>query len=586
MAIYSYSPDSLIEQIEIVTNDKGGSRAYLRARSDITTADVDRIQKSLTYKGWFGLPMRRGEQSVLELRGFHKPEELFQFLEAESLIGGASKVEKTKDDHQGFWDKFKSATLKWSGWTYILGDTAFLTYAGMEQFKHYQKSDLAKSIGPKAQEIAKANVRSGWYKILSGVGYGIGSLILANYGSRDQSHIEIQKSIKKIDRFLKAEGLAPADDDSVLMHEPEKKNKSFFGHVNSALRRFPSEALNLVYTGVGLSLMRSSLGQVRSATSEIKSAENMFKSVTAHKKPLPLTTKKVTDQLQSLKKHKGEEFLDIGLGSITAGSALAGILIKEKRPLEGQKPRKGFFEGTWDRIQEQPLRVTGIGYMIATGVHAVVTFMKWQPDNTEREALAALKKATGSEKIPKLDALKTLRGVGDGKISEKAIKSLDEFAFRRKTLSGRGVFIAANLLAEGLMILSSKGHGEGVRNADVDESVVASTAEYISRQNPATQEQLIQRLAGYMSAPDVLGMKAETIANDLRTQVAAMNTNPWARENGMPTAAVARELAEKQAAATIQQQALPTLHHGPSTKVQGAQRDGMIHEKQIAAAVQ
>jgi hypothetical protein len=570
LAIYKYSPDALIDDIEILTNEKGGSRAYIHARGDVTPEQIQSILRGFEQRGWFGVPIQHKGRAVLELRGFHKIEELTRYLSNEGLTTGAADVQQTKDDHQGFWDKFKSATLKYTGWAYILGDTAFMTYAGMEQYKYQKKLGIAEkalSEGKNTKqgadaikaleqtvEQAKEGVRGGRFKLLSGLGYAAGSLVLAGYGSRDQSHIEIQKSVQKVERFLKAEGLTSPDSQRTLLQEPEKKNKSLFDHANDTLRRFPSEALNIIYMGVGLALMRSSFKQISKLGGEIKPATQALESAKKTGKTGGVL-EELTGTVSGIKKSKREEIIDVGLGTITASSALAGIAIREKKPVEGQKKREGF-AGIWDWIQEQPLRLTGYGYMLATAFHGWATFEKWQPDDKEKQALSRLQEATNKKFIPNKNELKIL--VEQSKLTEKASNTIEEFKFRRNTLKGRGVFIAANVLAEVLLILSSKGHGEGVRNADVDESVIASTAEYIAKQNPATQEQLVQRLAGYMSSSDVLGMKAEKIASDLRTQISAMTSNPWAQSNPYSAPIAAPE---------VQNSAAPTTKIHASTVV-------------------
>ncbi len=545
MAIYRYSHNAIIDDIEILKNEKGGVRAYIHARNEAAPEHIQGLMNSFAAHGWFGVPMQYKNRAVLELRGFKSPEELLHFVQTNNIVQGAPQVEITPDDHQGFWDKFKAATLKYSGWAYIGGDIAFMTYAGMEQYKHYEKMRRAKSMVGSAEEIAHAvkqaeeGISGGKFKIASGLGYAAGSLVLAGYGSRDQSHIEIQKSVEKIERFLKTEGLASPNAEEILTQEPQKKNKGILGSINDVLRRFPSEALNVIYIGVGLALARASIKQVGKLSAELKPAKAAFDEAKRIGKAGE-ELEDISDAYKSIKKERRSESIDIGLGATTALATFAGIVIKEKRPVEGQKKREGL-AGVWDWVQEKPLRVTGYGLMLSTLFHTVATVDKWSPTHSEKKVLGKLSRGET--------------------LTKEAETILKDFKFRHKTLIGRGVFIAANVLAEVLMVLSSKGHGEGVRNADVDESVVATTAEYIAKQNPATQDQLIERLAGYMSAPDVLAMKAEVIAENLRTQVAALKANPWAHgvaQSNVHHSAVGADVA-----------ASPEI---PSTRVQSVQR--------------
>jgi hypothetical protein len=187
-----------------------------------------------------------------------------------------------------------------------------------------------------------------------------------------------------------------------------------------------------------------------------------------------------------------QDMKDIGLGAITMTSALAGLLIKEKKPVEGEEKRTGL-AGVWDWIQEKPLRATGYGFMVSTAFHGWATWGKY-------------KIAAPDDPI-------------------------------RKTIALRGVFVAANVIAELLMVVSSKGHGQGVQaDKSTDDTVFANAAQIIARQNPAQQDALIERLAGYMSSPDIMGGRTEEIAAKLREHVHSMGKNPWATAAHTPAA--------------------------------------------------
>jgi hypothetical protein len=132
----------------------------------------------------------------------------------------------------------------------------------------------------------------------------------------------------------------------------------------------------------------------------------------------------------------------------------------------------------------------------------------------------------------------------------------------RDTVKYRAVFVAANVLAEVMLFLSSKGHGQGVKTDDsVEKSVIATTAELISKQNPGYQNQLVDQLAGYMASPDVLGGKAEHIAAELRAQLAAMHHHPWVQKTPQPAQTAA---ASSPAAPTVPQTTVAAASIDPS----------------------
>ncbi len=195
------------------------------------------------------------------------------------------------------------------------------------------------------------------------------------------------------------------------------------------------------------------------------------------------SVKKIASLRAQGKSYK-HDITDIGLGLVTLLSALTGLVVKEKKR-DPDEPKRTGFGGFIDWIQEKPLRATGYGLMISTFFHAIATVGKYRE--------------------------------GD--------------KLTRETVTGRGVFVIANIFSEIMLAISSKGHGEGVQSDESNsKTVIAMAAETIAKQTPDLQEGLINRMAGYMASPEVLGGKAETIAAELRAQLAVMHSNPWAHK--------------------------------------------------------
>lgn len=561
MPKYTYQSGSLIEEVDVIVNERGGARAYLRAASDASADSLRSIQEALSGKGWFGIATTHEGKPVLEIRGFKGDAQLLNFLRDQHALDGGDAPTKTKADERSFKEKFTAATLKWTGLGYMAGDVAFMTYAGMELKKKYSDANNAEKLFAEAKKHnytpaqiqektrhtlhltlrdvealekhlpdAKAGPAGGWSKIVSGLGYAAGSLILFNYGSRDQSATEIKTTTAKIERFLKRDGLLDPNSDDVLIKQPEPKH-GLFGKVHELLKRYPSEALNVVYTVVGLTLMRSSMKEISGLKGSIKTLE-------ANKATLD-----VFDQntLKSLQGTLREEMQDVGLGLITATSAIAGIAIKEKKPIEGEKKPEGFLGKTWNWIQEKPLRATGFGYMAATAVHAKVTHDKWQP---------------------------------------KPDDTADSLKHRRQVMTGRAVFIALNVVAEALMAISSKGHGQGVStDKSTADSVLSATAQFISQQDADKQDALVDRLSGYIASAEVLGGKSEEIAKQLRDELASLKKNPWlAKEPAAVTTVSPQHEPEVQ-------KVLEKRADTPGTKISTAQHMEMLQQpKELAMA--
>src|SRR5688572_24554042 len=81
----------------------------------------------------------------------------------------------------------------------------------------------------------------------------------------------------------------------------------------------------------------------------------------------------------------------------------------------------------------------------------------------------------------------------------------------------RGSFVVTNLIAELIVAISSKGHGEGVEtDASVQKSMVAIAAELIAKQSPEMHEQMIQAVTRFLGDPKALGSKDNDIEKEVR----------------------------------------------------------------------
>lgn len=500
MTIYRYAAPSLIDEVRVVTNATGGHRAYLHARSDATPEQLAEIQRRFVGQGWKTVPYSEEGQPLLEVRGFQKPEELVAYVQSHSWSVGAPTITKLKTDTVSTKDKLRNMTLKGTGLIYNFGDLMYMTYA-LKGFNHDKKA-LADITKMSEHEIA-AKIADPATKFAE------------KYGKDPSKVLEAAKGHYAGAKLDVGGGVGYAIGGSVLSLFASKDQSQ--NEIKNSVKKVRSYMLK---EGVAVP-QDSSAGDI--TKKEQKPIGARIKDfVTTHPSEVLNSVYTVVGILlaaASIKKVKagwieGETFMsplhkdvrndvkDIGLGAITMTSALTGLLVKEKKREPGQ-PKRGGFGGVWDWIQEKPLRATGVGYFISTLFHAWATYGKY--------------------------------------------KEGDKFV--RDTVAFRAAFVGANILAEALLFASSKGHGQGVKSDDsVEKTVVAATAELIAKQNPATQNQLVDQLAGYMASPEVLGGKAETIANELRQQLAVMHNNPWAQAKAaLPAAASTLAVAETKA---------------------------------------
>lgn len=480
MPIYRFQSGSLIDEVSIVKNDAGGFRAYLHAGNAADVTKLGSARDQLRQAGLKLTPIQFEGKACLEVRGFEKPEDFMQLLVGKGLLVGQPKQElfKEEQEKEGLGDKLNNNTLRHTGWLYNIGDVAFMTYTLKEKGLYKKKlagseALLKKALSTGNQEAIKTHTNDvaavkddlsgSKLKIGAGLGYALGGIILTGFASKDQSEKHIAKTQRKMNHFMRREGLdvSEASTSKTLTQTPRmtpwEKAKDF-------VSTYPSEMLNLVYVGVGALLMSASI-KYRNAPQ--KSYENE----------------------QQWKRRKNTETIDIGLGMVTGSSALAGLLISEKKPDEDDKKRSGI-GGVVDWIREKPLRATGYGFMVATAFHAWATARKWHK---------------GEEEV-------------------------------RKTIIGRAIFVITNVAAEILIAISSKGHGIGVKaDESVDSTIIATAAQTILEQPEEKRAALIERMAGYMSSPDVLGGKPAEIKENLIKAIAAIAENPWASKSQIPS---------------------------------------------------
>lgn len=205
--------------------------------------------------------------------------------------------------------------------------------------------------------------------------------------------------------------------------------------------------------------------------------------------------------------------MDIGLGTTTLAACMLGLFIREKHRDPDEPAPTSQLGKVWEWIKEKPLRVTGYGLMISTMFHAAST----------------VKDYTHAMSLP----------IGD--------------AFRTQKLSalpGRAQFVGCNMLAEFMMAISSKGHGDGVETDEsVSKSMIAVASEMIAKKPPEYHEELIAIMTKFLGDPTVLGLGNQYIREALCQGVESAMKNPWATDfvtwrNNPNNPDVAKALAE------------------------------------------
>ena len=496
MAIYRYPHESLVDSVHLLTNEKGGMRAYLYADDGKDSEKLRLLKQALRGQGYKCVPTLNEDKPVLEVRGFKKPEELMGFLGGMRAVKGAPEIIGEAGDTRTNKEKLQNGTLKLAGLSYNVGDAFYMWYT-LEPLVKKEAGKLAFK-KPGFTEI---------FDIVAGVGYAMGSFCLTFFGSKDQSINTITAATSKVERFARTQGYEISPESSIAFVNQDPKRNAWES-LNHTISRFPSESLNSIYVGVGFFLSAAAFHRAGlpketfQSFKELKAAEEFLNKTKTSLSSAVEHEKAESDLLKAQRKYGADvdtqnaDKTDVGLGIVTAASAITGLLVKEQKRLDGDPKRHGI-GGIIDWVREKPLRVTGYGYMLATGFHAKATYDKWV-------ATSALE------------------------LAEKTIE--------RSKLKKRAVFIAANVVSEILLAISSKGHGVGVKpDASINDSVISTAAELVLRQPQDKREAVISQLSGYIASPEVLAIKAEDVEKSIRQHIAALDKNPWTKHY-IPTA--------------------------------------------------
>ncbi len=195
----------------------------------------------------------------------------------------------------------------------------------------------------------------------------------------------------------------------------------------------------------------------------------------------------LANDAQTNKTFKQSGLLDMGLGFTTFAATTFGLLVKEKKKDPDDPPAANKIQQAWEWAQSNPLTVTGMGLMVSTLCHAVSTALDYR------------------------DAVR---------IGNTVAKS---------SILNRAAFVGNNMMAELLIIISSKGHGHGViADESVKESVYATAAELINAQAPEHKEAAFEQVKTFLSQPTVFADSSKEVEQKLHEAIAKLQKNPWA----------------------------------------------------------
>lgn len=217
--------------------------------------------------------------------------------------------------------KLKDSSLKAAGWSYLIGDAAFVASGVFDKTK---------------------DKKGKWDHAKVGLYWGLGGLAAARYGN-PSAEKQIELLCTRLGEYLKKQGVeipkSPKTADLT-------KHNGIIDQIEAFLYAHPSEMLNTIYA----------LGAGQLIT------ENYPKLRDAKKNKL------TTEQLNSVKS-------DLATGILVGAGSLAGLLIPEKKP-DPDHPPQGVLEKAKAWVQEKPLRVSAALFWAGNGVMTYGAFAK------------------------------------------------------------------------------------------------------------------------------------------------------------------------------------------------------------------
>lgn len=481
MPLYRYSGNSLVDEVRAIRNAAGSQRAYLYAAASADPVAMAKAIEGLAAQGLNAVACEVGGKPVLEIRGFKKPEELQASLQQVGVISGSAAPEKIAEDKITFKEWFKSKSLYLVSLLYLGGDIGFMTYEHMEAKK---ASDAPKSADTKDYEA-----KTGLDKIMghvAGYGYFAGSLTsLASLMLKpDSAKTELHKISKAIVAAGEAEGIALEESNQIALAAKRKDEISTF---RRTFTKYPSEIMNMCFATAGVGISYNNARKLKvdrafeKAHPEIKTAN--------------------TSEGREHRLDKLEHTLDIGLGLGTMASGTLGTVLTEKA-VDPNKPKKKGVAGFYEDLINNPLKISGYGYLVSTFIHLISSTLgayNIHRHNTENP-----------------EDKKSFTAIG-----------------------ARMFFVITNFAAELILAFSSKGHGEGVKSdATIDNTITAMIAQTILAKPANEREALIDKMADILTNPKTLALKKDQAQSMIRNQLTALEKNPWAKAMAPLTAPV------------------------------------------------
>lgn len=307
--------------------------------------------------------------------------------------------------------------------------------------------------------------------LLAGLFYASGSPFISIFGTGDKSDMQLRNMSYDTLQHLAGTGMAIPENSSILS-VTHRHNSNAWRKMVGKFERYPAEIANSFFGLAGTMVVWEGGKDLAKFRHESRSGQPHARNVTSI-------------------------MMDMGLGVMSFLAGLVSVFVQEE-PRKPGVPRKEGFAGIWQWVQEKPLRVAGGLLGMSTISHAGSSAIGYA---RARRILAD----PNSTEAQRADALE-----------------------EKRALPNRALFAGGNMAAEGLMSVSSKGHGKGVESdASLEPSIYAVMADMVLRSPKENQEKLLASISDYLSQTDNLNVHKDTIRKGIEAQMNDLARHPW-----------------------------------------------------------
>lgn len=307
--------------------------------------------------------------------------------------------------------------------------------------------------------------------LLAGLFYAAGSPFISIFGTGDKSDMQLRNMSFDTLQYLVSTGVKIPENSS-LLSVTHKHNATPWRKLVSKFERYPSEIANSLFGLAGIMVIWEGGKDLSKFRREAKSGQPHARNASSI-------------------------IMDMGLGLMSFLAGLVSDLVPEEPRKEGE-PRKPGLAGAWQWVQEKPLRTAGYLLGASTVSHA------------------------GSSAVGYVRARKIL--ADPNSTDAQRADALEE----KRALPNRAIFAVGNMAAEGLMSVSSKGHGKGVESdSSLEPSMYAVMADMILRSQKEDREKILTTVSDHLSQPDFLNLSRERIRKGIEDQMADLMRHPW-----------------------------------------------------------